>query len=449
MAHNHKVLWFEGMTLDPHHFQQWDRFHQSVVNTKLGYISGFGWGIAGMSIESEGIANGRFNLQSCQGITPDGLSFSIPENDAPIAPRSFQEFFPATAQQLGVYLAVPVERAGSANISLQESDATRENRFIAHEELLNDDNTGSSERQIRLAHANLQIRFDGEPLESFSTIKIAEVGRASDGSFALSSNFVPPALTISASQNLVNLSKRILELLVAKSNALSQKWQHTSVQTFTMSDLKSYEMLQTVNAFIPLMNHHYALGKSHPEAVYQTLLSMAGQLVSLTDDATVSPGNFPLYDHSQPTECFSQMDSIVRSVLGQTVAANYISIPLQKRNESTYIGQVTDSGLLQQGQFYLIVSGDFPETKIVSELPMKIRIASPESIDAVLRSLTRALMVKHLSQPVAGVPNKPGTYHFKLEQQGPFWDAICQSSSMAIFIPGEFAGLHLELIAVK
>jgi type VI secretion system protein ImpJ len=35
MARNRKVLWYEGMTLDPHHFQHWDRYNQALLNFRV------------------------------------------------------------------------------------------------------------------------------------------------------------------------------------------------------------------------------------------------------------------------------------------------------------------------------------------------------------------------------------------------------------------------------
>jgi len=33
-----KVVWYEGMKLDPHHFQQADRYNQYYINSRISLI---------------------------------------------------------------------------------------------------------------------------------------------------------------------------------------------------------------------------------------------------------------------------------------------------------------------------------------------------------------------------------------------------------------------------
>jgi type VI secretion system protein ImpJ len=70
-----KVIWYEGMKLDPHHFQQADRYSQYSINTKFRLLNPGFWGINKMIIDTAALAGGTFGFVECQGIMPDGLSF--------------------------------------------------------------------------------------------------------------------------------------------------------------------------------------------------------------------------------------------------------------------------------------------------------------------------------------------------------------------------------------
>jgi type VI secretion system protein ImpJ len=451
MADYGKVVWFEGMTLDPHHFQQWDRYQQNALKSRIRAIAPYDWGLSELEIDRERLANGEFSVLRCRGVTSDGLPFQCPEQDPLPEARSFEEYFASTEERLGVFLALPVERPRGINCLLEGQDRKRETRYMMERITLPDDNTGTDERQIGVARVNLQLRFAGEPHEEYTTLKIAEIERTPEGGFGLSSRFIPPCLAVSAAENLATMGRRLLEMLVAKSTALlERRRQQPSGQIeYTTADVTVFWLLHTVNTFIPVLNHQLTTAKAHPESFYQTLLALAGQLTAFSADASVPPRDFPRYDHNSPSEPFGRLFAIIQGLLGEYVSRNYVSIPLEKARESLYVGRVGDDSLFEQAQFFLVGSGDFPERKLIEELPEKLRVASPETIDAVLKSLTRALGLSHTVHPPVGLPGRPGLLYFQLEKHGPFWDAICRSRALAIFIPAELTGLSLELVAVR
>ena len=51
--------------------------------------------------------------------------------------------------------------------------------------------------------------------------------------------------------------------------------------------------------------------------------------------------------------------------------------------------------------------------------------------------------------PPAEIPVQPGRNYFHLQKAGEHWDAVKSSRTMSIYIPPEFTGLKLELMAVK
>ena len=82
-----------------------------------------------------------------------------------------------------------------------------------------------------------------------------------------------------------------------------------------------------------------------------------------------------------------------------------------------------------------------------SDCRPSIRVASPDTIDAVLRSYTRALGVEHTNRLPSGVPMDNQATYFQLQKRGPFWEAIQANGGIALFIPAEFSAMQMELIA--
>jgi type VI secretion system protein ImpJ len=113
-----------------------------------------------------------------------------------------------------------------------------------------------------------------------------------------------------------------------------------------------------------------------------------------------------------------------------------------------YSGRVPDPGLFQRASFYLVVSSDLPEREMIDQIPTNIRVASPDTINAVLISFRKALPLKYTPVPPAGLPKKEGVLFFQLEPGGPFWEAILRSQALSIFVPTELKSIKIEAIAV-
>jgi len=449
---NRKVVWYEGMTLDPHHFQQWDRYQRDKVNDRLRALSLFDWGVSELRIEREALANGVFKLNQCSGVMPDGLPFDIPGTEPAPPFRNFEDKFQPTQSHLPVYLALPDERDRGLNCNLNESSNERPVRFRMEEISVSDENSGSDERAIGVARPNFQLLIGNETTEDFNIVKIAEVTRNAEGTFVLSDDFIPPCLSIKASENLVKIVSGILELLVARGNALKQRRRQlpTGQYEINPADIPIYFNLFALNTHIPILNQALRLTKVHPFHVYNTLLSLTGQLSTFYPEDMLNVNELPVYSHGEPATGFKVLERHIRQLLGDIIPEkNFVTVDLQKKGETLYVGHIEDGAMLDNSQLYVICKGELQETKKDTELPSKMRIASKEMIHEILSTATRALPVTYTPKPPDGVPSRPGHYYYKIEKQGHFWKSIQQSRSVAIYIPAEFRNISIELIAVK
>jgi type VI secretion system protein ImpJ len=449
MANRQKVIWYEGMCLDPHHFQQWDRHHRFLLDFSLRSVAPYAWGVSELSIDKEALANGQFTLWRCRGIMPDGLAFNIPEDDPAPLSRSVKEVFRPTESRLLACLTIPLERDRGRNCRLEEETDARESRFFLKNIAVLDDNTGADERAVGVGQGNFQIRFGAESMEDLCVLKIAEIVRAADGSFVLSDRFIPPCLALEGSNILMAMIRRLVELLVARTSALSSSLSGFLAGESAPQDLRFFLALKTLNTYVPVINHFFSVAKIHPEDLYRKLLELAGQLTTFLPEGGVQTRNFPLYDHDNLSECFSQLDLQIRMALDSLVpSAKFTKIPLERRGESLYVSRSIDAGLLQKAKFYLIVSGDLPERKMIDEIPNNFRVASPDIMTMILSSFQKALPLKFVSSPPPGIPKKENACFFQMDSAGPFWEAIVRSNALAVFVPKEWTPLTVEVIAV-
>ena len=84
MTWTNRVVWQEGMFLRAQHFQQQDRWTESLLRARTRALRPYGWGILESAIDRDLLATGRFALTSAAGAFEDGTPFSIPdETDHP------------------------------------------------------------------------------------------------------------------------------------------------------------------------------------------------------------------------------------------------------------------------------------------------------------------------------------------------------------------------------
>jgi type VI secretion system protein ImpJ len=63
-----KVIWTEGMFLQPQHFQQHDRFVSLQLHSRLGMLQGYGWGFTSLTLDSSALTLGKIAIAAAQGL---------------------------------------------------------------------------------------------------------------------------------------------------------------------------------------------------------------------------------------------------------------------------------------------------------------------------------------------------------------------------------------------
>ena len=438
------------MFLGPHHFQQWDRYQESLLNARLKSITPLYWGLMDLDINQEGLENGNFALLSCHGIFPGGTYIDIPEADDAPASRAVEEHFDPSLKTLDVYLAIPIDRPGSANCRLETGDDPSETRYFRDFVQVPDENTGDNEQEVPVAKKTMKVLFAGESPDAYDYLKIAELERTPNGSLAVRSEYVPPCTTISASQRLMRSVRRHMEVLTAKSDELREQFREKEggAYEFGAADMSNLSLFQTINSFIPELNHFYSTGRGHPEDLFRRLARFAGALTAFS--ARIRPVNLPVYDHKDISRSFGELDTIVQEILQMLGPADtkYTPIPLQETRESVYEATVADHLLGPAHKLYLAVKGG-GQGNLISEIPGRVKLASTNEIDFLIGKALRGIGLSYSPSTPAAIPKKSGFFYFTLDAGSDFWEDVQQSKSLAIYVPSFFEGLELELMAVE
>jgi type VI secretion system protein ImpJ len=449
MSKYRKIVWNEGMLLTPHHFQQWDNYHEELLNSRIQSAMQYEYGVLDLQVSNEAIANGNFQITNLRAVLPDGLMINVPDAEAVPDMRPVGNHFAAEAVSLGVHIAIPAKKQGEANYQSSGARATNNLRFLQEGISVKDETTGSNEQPVALAKSNLRIIFDDELRDGFTSMKIAELERSATGQLKLSEEYIPAILKVSASIWLSNMLRQLVEILITKSGSLSEQRRQSkaSLADFTTSEVAVFWLLHTVNSAIPTMAHFFRSPVLHPERLYISMSELVGKLMTFSVDS--HPKDIVKYDHDDLYFTFSTLSSQLKDLLETVIPSRCVAIPLEKTRDTLYVGRVEDERLLKDAAFYLAVRSQMPEAKLIEGVPRVVKIASRDAIDQVIGAALPGVVLTHANPPPAPIPTRVGFKYFMLDTIGPYWNGIRGSKVLAVHVPDEIVDEKLEMYAVK
>jgi type VI secretion system protein ImpJ len=449
MGRYRKIVWNEGMLLTPHHFQQWDNYHEELINSRVASMFPYEWGILDLQVNRESLSNGYFEMLNCSGVMPDGLVVNIPQTDPAPAAVPIEGHFDSAEERLDVYLALPAKRIGAPNFQSNGSDSSQNTRYLQTAGTVIDETTGDNEQQVAFGRGNFHLLFADEIRDGYSSIKIAELERTATGQIMLSESYIPPALNIAPSTWLVNMHRQLIEILITKSSTLGERRRQrsASLADFTTSEIAVFWLLHTVNSFIPGLMHLFRTRIVHPERLYCEMARLDGQLRTFSTER--HPKDVVRYEHTDLYFTFSNLFASIRDMLETVIPTRCVPIPLEMIRKSLYVGRVQDDQLLKEAAFYLGVHGQIAENKLIELVPRVVKIAARDVIDAVVGSALPGVDLRHASPPPAPIPTRVGFHYFGLDGTGPYWETIRGSKTIAVYVPDEFPDVKLEMYAVK
>jgi type VI secretion system protein ImpJ len=438
------VIWAKGTFLTPQHLQLQDRFFESVLEFKLGALKYCPWGFVELQINHEALSAGSLALSRAVGLFPDGLAFDVPDSDAAPGERRIEQSFGPDQTTLEVFLAVPQHRDRGLNVSVGQK--TGDARYQAEIALSRDENTGLAEKPVQVAKKNLRLLLEGEPLQGNTILRLGRVKKTETGLYQLDPQFIPPLLDISASEYLVAILRRLVEILAAKSSTLSgmRRQKNQSLAEFTAADIANFWLLYTANSYLPVMRHIFESKKGHPEGLYTTMLALAASLTTFS--TTLQPRDLPNYNHDNLGACFTDLDEKLRTLLETVVPSNFVSLPLKLSRPSIYSAALANDKYLMNTRMYLAISADLNEAELLRRVPQLVKVCSATHIETLIRQALPAIPLTHVPSPPGSIPIKLNYQYFSLNQSGAAWEAVQRARNIAAYVPGDIPNPQLELI---
>ncbi|MFJ1468810.1 type VI secretion system baseplate subunit TssK [Massilia orientalis] len=442
-----KILWTEGVTLRPQHFQQQDRYHEARLHRMTAALHPYAWGLAAEAIwDEEALANNILRPESLSLVFQDGETYDAPGSD-PLPEAVELAELPSSEHHFTFYAALPAHILHGGNLAgVREQDKGQARfRQIALE--TPDLYTDALDANIVYLAKQARLLSHLAPRAGDVSVPVLRLRRRGGG-FEIDPTFIAPSLSVAAAPALARLLDALMQKLQAKIDALYAAQREPSKDVVVQGgDMSSFWLLQTISAGCAALHHHAQGQKFHPERLFQDLLGLAGGLMAFSRKIRVK--DLPAYDHEAPGPAFARLDAVLRDLVDTVISSKFVAIPLvqDSARPSYFEGKLPDT-IDQKTLLCLGVRADLPALELVALVPARFKIGAPDDIGRLVASALPGVELMHMPQVPAAVPIRPNTYYFALQDKGPLYANMVQGRAVSVYVPSGIRDLALELFAI-
>ncbi|OAI25842.1 type VI secretion protein [Methylosinus sp. R-45379] len=440
MSWRSKVVWREGLFLRPHHLQQNDRYLERIIESRTRHASPYPWGFAQLEIDSDLAQQSKIALRKAAGVMPDGTPFDIP-GEGP-APASIEA--PAKAAGLTVWLTLPNASPNSREVDYRAKDVA--SRFTEGVETIIDSVAEMrDEEEIDVAHLRLELEIGRRPKPGYDCLAIARILEIRDKVIIFDPNFAPPLLVCAAHSVVTGWIDRVIGWVDNKLEELARYAADPSSGGGMQS--ADYLLLQTLNRAAPLLRHLRQSGYTHPERLYTSLASLAGELATFGSQQRRSR-IYPAYDHDDLENVFEPILRDLQEFLSARTSRRARRMELVQRAPNVYISPIRDRALLGNATLVLEVASDRPPSEIQQLLPQLLKVGPNNRMNDIVYANLPGIPLVHMPTPPGQIRTISHHVYFYLDRHSPLWREFSVAASIGLHFSGDWPELELELWAI-
>lgn len=442
MSVGSKILWFEGMTLAPQHFQLQDHYHEARLRRWTVARDPHFWGVCSTQWNRDALGHNQLDPVALSLVFPDAEMYEAPGIDQLPQPVDLSQL-PADVHTFTYYAALPIIRPHGGN-------AGEDGRYIRHDGTAPDLFTDALEADVPFLRKKVQLFSHLEPRAGYSSVPVVRLHRSASGAFEIDSTFIPPLVHLGGAPALGHMLEGLISALTAKIESLQRMHRKSRADVYDVSagDISSWWMLNIVSTANVLLRHDARSPSHHPEQLYERLAALAGGLLTFTDRYQAT--DLPAYRHEALGEVFGQLDSLLRDLVDTVIVAKYFLVPLvPDKNRSAFFRATLDlDKVTAETQLCLAVNADMPALELVAAVPLRIKLGAPDDLEKIVGSALPGIQLVHMPQVPAAIPVRPNTYYFAVTAKGALYDNVLKTGALAVYAPDGIENLKMELIAV-
>lgn len=441
-AHN-RVIWSDGLFLQPQHFQQQERYFERFMEARCQGLVPHSWGFTEIEFEADLLSIGKVALRRLAGVFPDGTPFRMPDDDP--LPKPLDVGTDARDQLL--FLAVPLRRSGELDVDREAGADELVRHDVKELQARNDASNSGDPALLEVGTLRTRLLLASEVSPAYACIPLAHVVECrADRQVVLSESFIPTVMHVRTAGRLASFTTELLGLLHQRGEALAGRVAATG--RGAAAEFADFLMLQAINRYEPVLAHYSAMGDVHPERLFQVCAEAAGELATFTATSK-RPPKLPAYRHERLRETFDPVIAALRESLSRVMVQSAIAIPIEPRRFGIHVAIVSDRSLYGSAVFILAARADLPSEELRRRFPAQLKIGPAEKIGDLVRLQLPGVPVNAVPVAPRQIPYHAGFAYFELDQTDTMWDQLKDSGGIAMHVAGEFPGLALEFWAIR
>ena len=444
MEEKQGVYWYQGMLLQPQHFQAADHYHQFTQSPLFDSIVPHFWGVGELDISRSAIANRTIEVTRAKLVFRDRHYVEYPDN-AIIPARAFDVHWIDGDRPLLVYLGMRKPSRQERNVtevgSLSDAGAVT-TRFAAVMDVpdVPDLYSAGPAAPLHSLLSVVRVFFESEVdnLGDFDLVPIARLVRDGD-TVVLSETFIAPSYALDGSEALQTLLRELRDDLAGRARQLQEYKSPREMQKaeFDASYVVFLLALRSLNRFAPQLFHLIEARQIHPWNAYSLLRQIVGELSSFSErfnmmgEMEQGGGGLPSYDHTNLEHCFGQARTLISYLLNEITVGPEFLVVLEPRGDML-VGLLPRTAFAQRNRFYLVIRTDDDPAMVAESVTGTARLSAASEIPTLMRHALPGLELIHLPNAPQGLPRRANSHYFRIEQVSDQWERVERDGEIAL-----------------
>jgi type VI secretion system protein ImpJ len=139
----------------------------------------------------------------------------------------------------------------------------------------------------------------------------------------------------------------------------------------------------------------------------------------------------------------------LRVALSAVLERSAVSIPLAQKKFGISVASVPDNALFDDAVFVLAARADIPADELRTRFPLHMKLGPVEKIRDLVNLQLPGIGMQAMAVAPRQIPYHAGSVYFEIDRAGELWRQLKTGGAIAVHQSGEFAGLSLELWAIR
>jgi len=441
------LYWHEGLFIQPHHFQKFQKGIEEQFHCTHSQNRCYSYGIISFDIDMVKIKEGYLEFNELSAYMPSGTYVDISSN-AILKGVSLKDSGGTLSDSFLVYLGIPIWSNKRPTTAIGDSKWQEDRLYNIEEITWNDEDNCENPMPILTRKIKLRLFFENESRDGYETFPLMKIEKQviSEGYevYKLSKNFIPPCYFISASAELLRIFSDIVYKIITAAMELDKKIKDSEFFNDAPERLvKALLRLSSLNSNGMFLSKMISQKNITPFDIYLKLVSFAGELAVIVPEFDLFT-QIPDYNHEDLFICLQKLqDAIDRLLLYPAYEQLYRKenfIPINKNLYEVDISGITSTNI---NEYYIGVFTRSPSTSIINIMEWG------DSFKVLPPSLSKGraipgLKLEHQHILPHGFPKLLGLYFFSMKvssKDDSIWNKILKEKKMDVSLTDEVAEL--------